>query len=481
MSEIRDVVVVIPGITGSVLEQNGKEVWGMSSRAVFEGVRTFGRSLRALAITGPDDPSVDNLDGVVATKIMPDLHFLPGMGWKIDGYGKVSSYLKQRWQLVEGKNFFAFPYDWRRDNRVAARQLERHSHVWLSRWREGDGPEDAKLVFVAHSMGGLVARYAIEVLGGWRETRALISIGTPFYGSLNAVDFLANGIQRGIGPFKADLTPLVQSFTSVHQLVPVYKCVQKADGETTTPSAAGIPVWKPAWKENLDGFYSEIEGAAKANRADPQWEEAGMRFVPIVGTDQPTKQSAVLDASGGVTMVKTFGGKDRGGDGTVPRISAALSGTQDVRMFSPEQHGSLQNLAANLGHIAGVVESFDELMIEDVRGGLLCWFAFEGADVYATGDSVAFEISLVTDLPEWQLPELSATVIVTNKDTGAQQRFVRAIDRERRRIDVGALPAGAYSVEVAPPETTDSGSVRDVFVVVDDDDEDEGGVGGPTA
>jgi len=204
-----------------------------------------------------------------------------------------------------------------------------------------------------------------------------------------------------------------------------------------------------------------------------------VRFVPIVGTDQPTKQSAVLDATGGVAMVKTFGGKDRGGDGTVPRISAALSGTQDVRMFSPEQHGSLQNLAANLGHIAGVVESFDEVMIEDVRGGLLCWFAFEGADVYSSGDRVGFDISLVTDLPEWQLPDLSATVIVTNKDTGAQNRFVRVIDRERKRIDVGSLPQGAYSVEVVPPETTDSGSVRDAFVVVDDDDSGESGVGEP--
>jgi len=117
----------------------------------------------------------------------------------------------------------------------------------------------------------------------------------------------------------------------------------------------------------------------------------------------------------------------------------------------------LQNLAANLGRIAGVVESFDEPTIEDVRGGLLCWFAFEGDDVYGSGDSVGFEISLVTDLPEWQLPELSATI------------------RERRRIDVGSLAPGAYSVEVSPPESTDSGRIRDVFVVVHDDDPGEEG------
>lgn len=36
-----------------------------------------------------------------------------------------------------------------------------------------------------------------------------------------------------------------------------------------------------------------------------------------------------------------------------------------------------------------------------------------------------------------------------------------------RSFDVGALPEGVYSIEIAPPPQTDGGSVRDVFVVVD--------------
>ena len=55
-------------------------------------------------------------------------------------------------------------------------------------------------------MGGLVARYFIEALGGWEVTRALITFGTPYRGSVNAIDFLAHGFKKGIGPFKVDLS-----------------------------------------------------------------------------------------------------------------------------------------------------------------------------------------------------------------------------------------------------------------------------------
>ena len=48
-------------------------------------------------------------------------------------------------------------------------------------------------------MGGLVSRYYLEVLGGWRDTRRLITFGTPYRGSLNAVDFAANGFSKFFG------------------------------------------------------------------------------------------------------------------------------------------------------------------------------------------------------------------------------------------------------------------------------------------
>jgi hypothetical protein len=185
----KDLVVVLPGISGSVLSKDGKEVWGASTVAIWQAVTSGGESIRSLSIKGADDPSLDDLgDGVKATGLVQDLHIIPGL-WKIDGYTALVNRLKSSLQLEGGRNLFEFAYDWRRDNRVAARKLAQAAKGWLDRWRTTSGASDAKLVLVAHSMGGLVSQYFLEVMGGWKDTRALVTFGTPYRGSLNALGY----------------------------------------------------------------------------------------------------------------------------------------------------------------------------------------------------------------------------------------------------------------------------------------------------
>ena len=43
---MRDVVVCIPGITGSVLRKDDKDVWNISGGAVLNALRSLGGSLR---------------------------------------------------------------------------------------------------------------------------------------------------------------------------------------------------------------------------------------------------------------------------------------------------------------------------------------------------------------------------------------------------------------------------------------------------
>src|SRR5690606_18369916 len=93
----------------------------------------------------------------------------------------------------EPENFIPFPYDWRRDNRAAAHRLKEVVERKLGLWRKRPGMSKARAILIAHSMGGLVARYYLEVLGGWDSCRALITFGTPHRGSLNALDSLCNG------------------------------------------------------------------------------------------------------------------------------------------------------------------------------------------------------------------------------------------------------------------------------------------------
>ena len=185
---------------------------------------------------------VDDLgDGITATRLIPDLHIIPGL-WKIDGYSKTKASLLQRAGLEENKNYFDFPYDWRRDNRVSGRRLGEAARGWLKAWRTSSGNENAKLVLIGHSMGGIVARYFLEVLEGWRDTRSLITFGTPYRGSLNAVGYLANGYAKGIGPLKVDLSETVRSFTAIYQLLPTFKCIDKGDGAVVrVGETSGLP------------------------------------------------------------------------------------------------------------------------------------------------------------------------------------------------------------------------------------------------
>ncbi|BBC38581.1 hypothetical protein SGFS_098750 [Streptomyces graminofaciens] len=57
---------------------------------------------------------------VVADLLVPDLHTLPVL-WKIDGNTAIASFLSEHFDLKEGRNYFPFPYGWRRDNRAAPR------------------------------------------------------------------------------------------------------------------------------------------------------------------------------------------------------------------------------------------------------------------------------------------------------------------------------------------------------------------------
>src|SRR6266545_5198338 len=133
-SPMRDVVVILPGITGSVLQKDGKDVWAFSAGAAVRAALTLGHDITGLALE-EDPPNVDDLgDGVTAHRVMPDIHLVPGL-WKIDGYSKISTAIREGFDVTPGENLFEFPYDWRRDNRVAARWLARDGERWLTRWR----------------------------------------------------------------------------------------------------------------------------------------------------------------------------------------------------------------------------------------------------------------------------------------------------------------------------------------------------------
>jgi pimeloyl-ACP methyl ester carboxylesterase len=435
---MRDVVVCIPGITGSVLRKDGRDIWNISGGALLSALTTLGRSITDLTLE-TDPPDVDDLgDGITAPEVIRDVHLIPGF-WKIDGYTKMLRYIEETFDVTRGRNLFEFPYDWRRDNRVAARRLQRQAGEWLDSWRTSSGASDAKLVLVGHSMGGLIARYYLECLDGWRNTRTLVTFGTPFRGSLNALDTLVNG--KKIKFF--DLTEVARSLTAIHQLLPTYPCYVDGDAEPAYLDEADIPHLDPAKAKAALDFHREIAAAVAAHQGDAAYVEGGYDLARIVGFKQPTQQSALRDG-GRVKLLRTIEGQDPGGDGTVPRPSATPLELEDDQgaTFSAEKHASLQNDDHLLLQLAGVL-----------TGNTIQWSAFKDAvpmidlsldvdDLYSTEDPI-----LVKARPE---RETSGALVAMAVDAETGETRARATlapaDAGWHQAELGPLPEAVYRV-----------------------------------
>lgn len=390
MVRYSNVVVLIPGILGSTLSgPDGSIIWGTTAGTLLRNIATLGTRLEALTLTG-DDPTIDDLgDGIRATAPITDLHLLPGL-WKIDGYTKIKATLIDRLGLQPGKNYFEFAYDWRRDNRVAARALERQARGWLAEWQEKSGNRSARLVLIAHSMGGLVARHFLEMAGGWQDTAALVTFGTPFRGSPNALRALSNG---HVLAKVADVSAFVRSLTSVYQLLPTYEAYVREDFSAirigAAPDIANLSVDRIAAAR---AFHDDIRDAQASNGAEEAYTR-NFRILPFIGTQQPTFTFA-RSSKGGVELMRQHAGMNYGGDGTVPRISA-LPGemlTDEGAFFIADMHASLQNSDAALAHLCARLEGVT-IDYSQFRDGVLATLSLEIEDAYPADEPVELRAS----------------------------------------------------------------------------------------
>ena len=355
---IKDVVVVLPGIMGSTLAKDGKLVWAPSAGSVLRAITAFGRSIKELTLPqgiGDSHPG----DGVEPVSLMPDLHLLPGIWCAHIGYAELLNWLRAKFHFIEPAadqpnlvpNLLPVAYDWRLSNRHNGRRLKFIVEPALERWRaQGEEFADAKLIFICHSMGGLVARWFIEKESGSEITRKLVTLGTPYRGALNALDQLVNGVKKGIGPLKFDLTSFARSLPSIHQLLPEYACIESLRGLLKTTETT-IPQLQTAMIADAMRFHDEIDQAAASCDA------AAFDIHPIVGTRQTTYTTARI-VGNLVVPVETIGGEDEGGDATVPRLSAIPKGTRPdspIIHFIADQHGSLQSNQAVLDEIDGIL------------------------------------------------------------------------------------------------------------------------------
>jgi pimeloyl-ACP methyl ester carboxylesterase len=198
-------VIVVPGILGSQLtnRRTGEVVWPSLFRAVDDGL--------ALPV-GPD--LANNRDELIAGQIIerarfaraiPEVYIYHQLLEALRNYG---GYREGNWDNPshdgDRDTFYVFAYDWRRDNVESARELVRRIEELKQRLNR----PDLRFNIVAHSMGGLVARYAamygdadlpldrVTPEPTWAGARAINKIfmfGTPNGGSAEAFASLIEG------------------------------------------------------------------------------------------------------------------------------------------------------------------------------------------------------------------------------------------------------------------------------------------------
>lgn len=102
---LRDIVVILPGITGSVLQKDGQDVWNFSAQSLSQLIKTFGASVSQLRMDG-DDPGTEDLgDGIKATSLVQGAHIIPRLEKVLGGYHFTAQAIANEFQAIKGSIF----------------------------------------------------------------------------------------------------------------------------------------------------------------------------------------------------------------------------------------------------------------------------------------------------------------------------------------------------------------------------------------
>jgi len=266
-------VIVIPGILGSELinAKTGETVWPSVFRTSEEGL--------------PISPNLEaNRDDLVPGKIvetvklariLPEVYVYRDL---LDALRRYAGYRQGDWENPEGDGdrdtFYVYAYDWRSDNVANARELVRR----VQRLKQKLQRPELKFNVVAHSMGGLIARYAAmygdadlppgdgPIQPTWlgaAHISKIVMIGTPNEGSADAFATLVEGysITEGLRrrvPLLNKLTAADAARTpSVFQLMPHREAARFLD-ENLQP--IDVDLYDPAvWKRYAWGALNSDE------------------------------------------------------------------------------------------------------------------------------------------------------------------------------------------------------------------------------
>ncbi|HEX8869084.1 MAG TPA: hypothetical protein VF821_25720, partial [Lentzea sp.] len=293
-----DMVVVVPGVTDNIL-------------------RTPDGARIALAPLPPDIGDDHPDDGILAGEL------------DRAGYIKLLDALGAHGYTQTTGNLMLLPYDWRLSNRWTGRWIGEQVEPALAAWRDKNNP-DAKVVFVCVSTGGLPTRWYVERCGGAEITAGMITIGTPYRGTMYDLEKLVDGTAD------PHLTDVWRSLPSEYQTLPIYNCIEHR-GNRVPLHEVDVPVLDRHRVEDGIAFLPDLLDAESSRP------HALANTYSIIGAGHETPVTARIQRRK-LIVSPQLGDNLWQGDSYVPTFSASHPALASTRTFEvQERHDRLHS------------------------------------------------------------------------------------------------------------------------------------------
>ena len=301
MNETGAPLIVIPGIMGSALvDATGKEVWPVS--------------VNNLAFTRYDQLVPDDADGIQPGRLFDEMA-------GIDFYGKLVSMLEKAGKYRQSRpglpvtdksqrRLYVFTYDWRKSNFTAVNRL----HELIEQIRRDYGDPALKVDIIAHSNGGLIARYYLQYgpqtaktratpkawTEGGQRIRRLVMLGTPNLGSVISIKRLYQGYDMGLRTVPSEM---MAYFATPFETLPLPGAVAVLDANGTPVTIDLYDI--RLWQQNRWSVFSETTEARLPTQALAAAQEVFKRNLQQARDFQAALAVPLTDSP---TEIALFGG-----------------------------------------------------------------------------------------------------------------------------------------------------------------------------
>lgn len=285
-------VILIPGMLGSRLRDpaSGRILWG--------GLRGFlggDVALRLALPLGHEEGAPLIPDGLVDEVGGVDVY--EGIQEVLERAGNYT--LVNAGSPAERSGLFLFPYDWRLSSASNAAALDGEIRRIKALYRD----PNLKVDIVAHSMGGLIARYYL--LYGARDVRAeahpvpdfagarnvgtVILLGTPSLGSVAALHACIEGDRVGLTPMPPEV---LSTLPSMYELMPSpsVPVLYATDGHPADLDVYDADTWRrmgwgifaPRLEQDIRARYLQSHPGATADQAQAHMAKLQHRFADLL-------------------------------------------------------------------------------------------------------------------------------------------------------------------------------------------------------